>query len=87
MIIHKQVLMLAEYQRVLVPEGAKILKVADQNGLLVFWYSFESQLTDKKQLEFQIVGTGNFTTLHKDMQYLDSVITGAFVWHVYVREV
>lgn len=86
--IHKYVLPLDDEVQVQMPEGAKIVKVADQhsNGELQIWAVVDPS-AEKEPRTFHVVGTGNPMPETGYVKHVDTVLSlnGAFVWHVFER--
>jgi len=70
-------------QILLMPEGAKILHVGEQRGVICVWVEVDTD-AEMEHRKFYIVGTGNKFPLYH-VKYLGTVIKemGVFVWHVY----
>lgn len=67
--------------RVLMPEGAQILKVAIKDDQLSVWALVDEMSPDEWQT-FYVFGTGH-DIFEPIGQYIDSVLDGRFVWHVF----
>ena len=64
---------------------SKILKVGrDPSGVLCIWASADI-FQPKIETCIRIVGTGQETPPKDDWTYLDSVVCGVFVWHVFIE--
>ena len=74
-----------EPQKIMMPEGAKIVFVHDQNGVPCFW----AEVQPRKEYEprwFGVYGTGHIVPESNMMfkhNYVGSTISGPFVWHIY----
>lgn len=82
-IIHKeQIEIIGEIQTFRVPCFSKIIKFALQNDEPTIW--IEKPVGDglDDSINVQIFGTGHAEIPH-DALYIDTVIMGAFVWHLY----
>ena len=69
-----------EPQSILMPKNAKIVKVAIQGTTICLWASVRPDV-EKETRTFNIVPTGVW--YDSDEQYLDSVLDGQFVWHIF----
>lgn len=70
-------------QVMLMPEGAKIIHVGEQRGVICLWAEIDTKVPMEHR-KFYTVGTGTqFPSYPVD--YLGTVIKemGIFVWHVY----
>jgi len=85
--IYKYELVMADTQEFFMPKKAVILDVQFQNEKMCVWALIDTEdtLTTKR---FTIIGTGN--PISKDIfpgLYIGTVQTGAFVWHVFHKDV
>jgi len=81
--IWKYELAITDYQTVAMPEGAEVLFVEKQQGILYLW----AKCTTKNPVHdrgFWIVGTGHPLPYHLG-RYIGSVVSSdsPFVWHVF----
>lgn len=77
--IHKFSLRIEDRQGVMLPAGAKLLTVQEQNGVLCLWAEVET-LAPLEAVEFAVYGTG----LPCDGgQYIGTAQVRGLVWHVY----
>lgn len=68
-------------QRVAIPEGAEILQVQMQRGVITLWAIVDPH-APKTPRRFRIIGTGQgFDPTGLD--YLGTVQVGLLVWHVF----
>jgi hypothetical protein len=65
------------------PNGAEVLHVAAQGGLICLWARVDTERTSRVR-EFEIRGTGD--PLTDDLIYLGTAHIDPFVWHVFERE-
>ena len=86
-IVYKYPLHLKEEQEIIMPDGAKILHIGDQNGTVTIWALVPVTKNPKlNKHTIYLHGTGNIadddTMVYRD--YLGSVeqLTG-FVWHLF----
>jgi hypothetical protein len=82
--IYKYPLEITDHQLVVLPIGARVLSVKNQDGVPTIW-AMHSQDTDIVNVEVMLVGTGNEFEL-QDWRFIDTVVCDTFVWHVFMRE-
>lgn len=82
--IFKYSLAPAHSQMVGIPDGAKLLHVADQSGVFCIWADVDPD-SPAVQHEVRLVGTGDHTP-PAEFSYLGTVLVAAYVWHVYARK-
>ena len=80
-VIWKFPLNLTDIQDVLLPIGAQILSVAEQNGVICLWAVVDPEAEDGTRL-IEIHGTGNDFGPGNRL-FLGTVVMNAFVWHVF----
>lgn len=80
--IWKFPLEVTDSQLVNIPEGAKILTVQTQQGIVTLWAVIDPS-KDPDTLEVRILGTGNPADNIEDMFYIGTVQERIFVWHVF----
>lgn len=69
------------------PKDASILSVKVAGDDLNMWFKFNP--VNKDNLEsytIRIVGTG-FETPTDDFSYIDTIIDGMFVWHIFIKQI
>lgn len=66
------------------PKGAKLLHLEEQWGMITMWFQLKDGEIEKEKRTFVVVATGEIFN-DKRLKYLNTVITGSFVWHVYER--
>lgn len=81
-IIHKAVIQICTRQVLRLPNSAIIRKVGMQGDKYCIWYEFEQVDTKTKDIIIHVVGTGH-PEIANSWNYLDSIIDGGFVWHLY----
>lgn len=84
--IYKYPLHISHSQTVAIHDGAKVLHVDNQYGVLTMWAEVNVSDTNPTVYEtVYVVGTGNPVP---DMakHHLGSVIIDPFVWHVYAED-
>ena len=83
-VIWKFELQVTDAQRVIMPEGAKLLSVGDQRGTLCLWALCDPSagLEDR---HIEIVGTGNPISQEVGIgrRFIGTVLMEPFVWHVF----
>lgn len=62
------------------PKGAKVIRVAQQDGIGFLWAIVNPAKTTSELRKFGIVGTGH--VLPEKADYIGSYDDGPFVWHV-----
>lgn len=84
MVIWKYVLEITDRQTLVMPAGAELLSVANQNGRLCLW-ALADPSKEKVPRCIEIVGTGNPipTNPEEIRKFVGTVIIGPFVWHVF----
>lgn len=85
-VIYKHELELIDVQQVILPLGAQILDVQEQDGKLQLW---ALQTTDPEQPPCQriivIVGTGIEFPAQDFIEHITTVQKDNFVWHIFER--
>lgn len=84
--IHKQILKLTDVQEIVIPDNAIILSVKNQNGNLCVWYQYDDTSENCKTFQkvtILIVGTGNPKPNAENTYFIDTVIMGSSVWHIF----
>lgn len=76
-------LKVTDVQTINLPTDARILKVDEVNGSLFLWTLLDDQNKKMTEVAFRIVGTGHPFPDGKGCRYLNTVVTGPFVWHVF----
>lgn len=83
MIIYKYRIELIDTATVVVPVGAKFLKVAEQEGELWVWCLVPSDSTETMKVLLYIRGTG-YEFTEGEGEYIDSVLMlDGSVWHIF----
>lgn len=70
--------------KVLLPIGAKILKVASQGGRIKLWAQVDREVKHVFR-HFVVVGTGHTINNSESLRHVGTVFQDPFVWHVYER--
>jgi hypothetical protein len=73
-------------QQVMMPEGARVLSVQEQGGVICLWAMVETDRPFKTVRTFQIYGTGHsIPDGLRHRVYVGTVQTegGSLVWHVF----
>lgn len=82
-VIHKERLkMTANPQVFNVPRGSIVRKFAFQDDQPTIWIEKPVGVPDNDKIAVQMVGTGH-PEINDDGIYVDSVLVGAYVWHLY----
>lgn len=69
---------------VVMPRGAKVLKVDNQRGQICLWALVNTDQPPEKRY-LTVVGTGREIHLLSTLTYIDTVVVEPFVWHVFER--
>ena len=69
-------------QNLEIPEGSRVLQVAEQHGQLYAWVMMLHG-NEPKTYRFHIVGTGRPCDKVAFCEHHGSAIMGMFVWHVF----
>ena len=87
--IYKYDLVFPGYATIMMPRNAKILCVQNQNDLLKLWALVQPgpMVDGLAERKFRVFGTGNDNFDDKNLEYLDTVQIGPFVWHVFEEAV
>lgn len=86
--VYKYPLAITDYPSVVLPEGAKILHIGEQNGLAFLWALVDPGFSTDVQHDFRMVGTGHDITdedAHRFPIHVGSFFMrgGALVFHVF----
>lgn len=86
MVISKYTLGIRDFQQVLMPKGAKILSVANQDGYLCMWAMVKPD-EPMEQRDIEIYGTGNAIPVcfGNAREFIGTAVIDPFVWHVFER--
>jgi len=82
--IYKYILEEHDTNVIQMPELATILKVERQQDQICMWAEVDTT-RPLTPYTFRIFGTGNSHPEDEMMTYLNTVIMGYFVWHVYLK--
>ena len=83
--IFKYELKITDQQTIQMPLGATILSADQQAGGLYLWAEVDPT-NPPSDRTFQIIGTGNpIPNVATCRRFIDTVVIGAFVWHVFER--
>lgn len=86
-VIYKYRLPIADITVLTMPYDHKLLSVQNQNGEICLWALSDPKEDEFRTRTFRIFGTGNESERLEntfDMQFLGTVQTGPYVWHVFV---
>ena len=78
--IYEYQLALAESQYVAMPEGAEVLSIGLQNGIITIWVKVEPQ-NPSIAYAFYIAGTGG--EVPNNTEFIGTVMQDRFVWYVF----
>lgn len=70
------------------PVTAEVLKFGWQGGdpgKIVLWAKVDTTIEGRRVLDLHISGTGHPLPEDAELEYLDSVIAGPYVWHIWNR--
>ena len=86
MVIWKfQLSMLVDLQKVMMPEGAELLSVANKNGNLFLWAMVDPSKENQCRW-IEIIGTGTPITMNiVGRKFIGTAVVNPFVWHVFER--
>lgn len=86
--ILKYQLEITNRQEIEMAAGSKVIKAGvDPDGKLCVWVLVPKLLTPRHtQTEIFIRGTGHEFEMDEYVDYIDSVVHGRFVWHVFVNK-
>lgn len=68
-----------------VPKTAALLKVAYQEGILTAWYCVDTDDRDFEVVTYLRIGTGWNLEDYGDIDYVDVLFDGPYVWHIYKK--
>lgn len=80
--IWKFVLEITSRQWVPMPRGAVVISAANQDGSLCIWAMVNPDHPTVGR-EFNVIGTGNKVDADVERVFIDTVLIGPFVWHVF----
>jgi hypothetical protein len=81
--IYKYTLAVKDYQAIPVQQGAQIISAALQGTNICIWAIVDNEAQLEHRV-IEIVGTGHpMSRLVKERRLINTVIAGAFVWHVF----
>lgn len=82
-VIYKYPIEVTDRQIVSAPAAAKWRFVALQHGRITVWAEVDPTAPEIGHI-FHIYGTGH-PILTSDLNFIGSIMDGAFVWHIYVE--
>ena len=82
--IYKYQLDITDEQRVMMPLGACVLSVQEQQGRLCMWVMVNPEQPLVESI-IEIYGTGHDVNNDGSMMYHATVVMGDLVWHVFER--
>jgi hypothetical protein len=83
--IYKYALQPVELQTLSLPMNAEILSVQNKDGHLFLWALSDVAETVEEDREIWFVGTGQKFSEREKYKFLETVMVGGYVWHVFVR--
>lgn len=75
----------SERSTILVPTGAKVLGAGIQGERIFAWVQQDVQVQVREPLELFFLGTGWETEVLPGEEFVDTLLDGSFVWHVFCR--
>lgn len=72
-----------EMQLISMSPGAEFLSVQVQTTSITMWFKVDPKDMNQVPRKFQIEGTGHVFEDNDNREYLGTVQTGAFVWHIF----
>jgi hypothetical protein len=84
MVIWKYELSITAMQEIEVPLGAKVLSAKMQDQRLCLWAMVDPN-EQRIRMPIEIIGTGHKTSNCCSREFIDTVIDGPFVWHIFRR--
>lgn len=85
--IFKYPLRLIGEQIIELPQYAKILSVGKQDQQIYLWALINKEATLNEMRDIEIYGTGDPVENAEGLDFIDTCIVGAFVWHIFERTV
>lgn len=85
--IHKETLRIKDVQNLDLPDGAQIISVQEQYGILTLWYSFDDEKYDEtgrtETVVIHIIGTGNPFEAGQRRHLGTVIMPNGLVWHIF----
>lgn len=70
-------------QELIVPRGAELLTVKNQNNVLYIWYRCDAAEPEVEIRRIYVCGTGRAAPAHDEARYLATAFLYDEVWHVF----
>lgn len=71
----------------LIPKGARFLSTGLQGSDIIIWILVDPNQTEQESHTIEVYGTGNPIVNNMNFrEFLGTVITGHFVWHIFVKD-
>jgi hypothetical protein len=84
--IFKYPIEVTDEQKVKLPSDSLIISAINQNGQLVIYALVDTEEKDTEEKTIRIFGTGHPCDVEEfDYNFLGSVVTGDFVWHIFAE--
>jgi len=85
--IYKYPLEIVDHQFLVLPEGAEILSVAEQNDYIVLYALVDEKETELDEIPIKIIGTGNPVENIEGYEFIGTVkiYGGKLVFHVFYQ--
>lgn len=85
--VYKYSLEIKDEQMVLLPIGARILTVQQQNNNIFLWALVNSTASEEQAFTIRIHGTGHAISDSDELEYINTVqlYGGKLVFHVFVK--
>lgn len=80
--VYKYNVGIVSLQQIYMFQGAEILSVQFQDGILCMWAMVDPDMP-KVSREIAVIGTGHLFDNHKFKVYLGSVQDSTYVWHIF----
>jgi hypothetical protein len=69
-----------EVVKIDMPTGAVLRHVASQGSMPTMWFEVDPEAASELR-QFKVIGTGH--VVPEGWDYIGTVMTGVFVWHIY----
>lgn len=81
---HLQVISTSQDQKLVLPDGFKILSMQNQDDEITFWAEVNPGNISKPR-RFRVFGTGWGIMDNEGFEHIGTVQIGSLVWHVYME--
>lgn len=82
--IWKYPIKITDIQKLILPEGSKILSIHNQFGILTLWVLVNTEAKEEERA-ISIVGTGR-PCWCQTWSFIGTVLDDPFVWHVFAEK-